>query len=103
LYAKLYSAHEPGRWECQTDILGTDILYIIGMPVIFNSVRYNCQVFCLNHKIIMIRPKMSLANDGNYQEFQWFSAWTFKDEIVDSQLPIDMVLKVLPVSMELDI
>ncbi|KAK3126853.1 hypothetical protein QOZ80_7AG0563980 [Eleusine coracana subsp. coracana] len=81
-------------WECLTDILSGDytdnILCSIGMPVIFNSVRYNCQVFCLNRKIIMIRPKMSLANDGNYREFRWFSAWTFKDEIVDFHLPIEV-------------
>ena len=82
------------RWECLKDILNGDctdnILCSIGMPVIFNSVRYNCQVFCLNRKIIMIRPKMSLANDGNYREFRWFSAWTFKDEIVEFQLPIEV-------------
>ncbi|CAN6180172.1 unnamed protein product [Urochloa humidicola] len=81
-------------WECLKDILTGDytdnILCSIGMPVIFNSVRYNCQVFCLNRKIIMIRPKMSLANDGNYREFRWFSAWTFKDEIVEFQLPIEV-------------
>ena len=83
------------RWECLKDILTGDytdnILCSIGMPVIFNSVRYNCQVFCLNRKIIMIRPKMSLANDGNYREFRWFSAWTFKDEIVEFQLPIEVL------------
>jgi NAD+ synthase (glutamine-hydrolysing) len=33
---------------------------------------------------------MSLANDGNYREFRWFSAWTYKDELVDYQLPIDV-------------
>ncbi|KAK3124944.1 hypothetical protein QOZ80_7BG0597310 [Eleusine coracana subsp. coracana] len=81
-------------WECLTDILSGDytdnILCSIGMPVIFNSVRYNCQVFCLNRKIIMIRPKMSLANDGNYREFRWFSAWTFKDEIVYFHLPVEV-------------
>ena len=82
------------RWECLKDILTGDytdnILCSIGMPVIFNSIQYNCQVFCLNRKIIMIRPKMSLANDGNYREFRWFSAWTFKDEIVEFQLPIEV-------------
>uniref|UniRef100_A0ACD5Z8E5 Uncharacterized protein n=1 Tax=Avena sativa TaxID=4498 RepID=A0ACD5Z8E5_AVESA len=81
-------------WECLKDILSGDytdnILCSIGMPVIFKSVRYNCQVFCLNRKIIMIRPKMSLANDGNYREFRWFSAWSYKDELVDYQLPIDI-------------
>ena len=33
---------------------------------------------------------MSLANDGNYREFRWFSAWTYKDELVDFQLPSDV-------------
>jgi len=33
---------------------------------------------------------MSLATDGNYREFRWFSAWTFKDEIVEFQLPIEV-------------
>lgn len=79
------------RWECLKDILSGDltegILCSIGMPIIHESVRYNCQVFCFNRRILMIRPKMSLANDGNYREFRWFSAWTFKDQLVDFQLP----------------
>jgi len=78
-------------WECLKDILSGDltegILCSIGMPIIHESVRYNCQVFCFNRKILMIRPKMSLANDGNYREFRWFSAWTFKDQLVDFHLP----------------
>ncbi|XP_020106618.1 glutamine-dependent NAD(+) synthetase isoform X1 [Ananas comosus] len=81
-------------WECLKDILSGDwtdnILCSIGMPIIFESVRYNCQVFCLNRKIIMIRPKMALANDGNYREFRWFSAWTLKDKLMDFQLPTDV-------------
>ncbi|XP_051214236.1 glutamine-dependent NAD(+) synthetase [Lolium perenne] len=81
-------------WDCLKDILLGDytdnILCSIGMPIIFNSVRYNCQVFCLNRNIIMIRPKMSLANDGNYREFRWFSAWSYKDKLVDYQLPVDV-------------
>eukprot|EP00268_Persea_americana_P054762 TRINITY_DN6309_c0_g1_i1.p1 TRINITY_DN6309_c0_g1~~TRINITY_DN6309_c0_g1_i1.p1 ORF type:complete len:734 (+),score=147.33 TRINITY_DN6309_c0_g1_i1:183-2384(+) len=78
-------------WECLKDILSgdwtEDILCSIGMPVIQGSVRYNCQVFCMNRKILMIRPKMSLANDGNYRELRWFSAWKHKDQLVDFQLP----------------
>ncbi|XP_058098738.1 glutamine-dependent NAD(+) synthetase [Magnolia sinica] len=81
-------------WECLKDILLGDwtdgILCSIGMPVIQGSVRYNCQVFCFNRKILMIRPKMSLANDGNYRELRWFSAWKHKDQLVDFQLPHDI-------------
>jgi hypothetical protein len=37
------------------------------MPVIHKSVRYNCRIWILNRKIIGIRPKLFLANEGNYR------------------------------------
>ncbi|KAF8380004.1 hypothetical protein HHK36_027473 [Tetracentron sinense] len=81
-------------WECLKDILLGDwtdgILCSIGMPVIRGSERYNCQVLCFNRKILMIRPKMWLANDGNYRELRWFTAWKHKDQLVDFQLPNDI-------------
>lgn len=70
--------------------LTDNVLCGIGMPIIHDSVRYNCQVFCMNRRILMIRPKMSLANDGNYRELRWFSAWTHKYMLVDFQLPSDV-------------
>ena len=39
-----------------------DILCDVGMPVIHRNTRYNCRVFCLNKKIVLIRPKLFLAN-----------------------------------------
>ncbi|CAA2993036.1 glutamine-dependent NAD(+) synthetase [Olea europaea subsp. europaea] len=60
------------------------------MPVIKGSERYNCQVLCLNRKIVMIRPKMWLANDGNYRELRWFTAWKQKDHLEDFLLPIEI-------------
>ncbi|KAG6788184.1 hypothetical protein POTOM_004239 [Populus tomentosa] len=81
-------------WECLKEILVGDwtdgILCSIGMPVIKGSERYNCQVLCFNRKIIMIRPKMWLANDGNYRELRWFTAWKHKDQLVDFQLPSEI-------------
>ncbi|CAM8939462.1 unnamed protein product [Rhodiola kirilowii] len=78
-------------WECLKELLLGDwtdgILCSFGMPIIKGSERYNCQVMCLNRKIIMIRPKMWLANDGNYRELRWFTAWKQKDQLVDFQLP----------------
>ncbi len=38
-------------------------------------------------KIILIRPKTSLANDDNYRESRYFTAWTKKKEIEDFYLP----------------
>ncbi|OIW09899.1 hypothetical protein TanjilG_32048 [Lupinus angustifolius] len=81
-------------WECLKEILlgdwTDDIVCSIGMPIIKGSERYNCQVLCLNRKIIMIRRKMWLANDGNYRELRWFTAWKQRDELVDFQLPIEI-------------
>lgn len=69
-------------WECLKELLLGDwtdgILCSFGMPIIKGSERYNCQVLCMNRKIIMIRPKMWLANDGNYRELRWFTAWKQK-------------------------
>jgi predicted amidohydrolase len=35
-------------------------------PVMHKNVSYNCRVIIHNGKILLIRPKMWLANDGNY-------------------------------------
>ncbi len=32
------------------------------------GVRFNCRVFLLNRKIVFIRPKLSMADDGNYRQ-----------------------------------
>ena len=66
-------------WESLACILKdghTDgILCDIGMPVMHKNVRYNCRVFVLDGKVLLIRPKMVLASDGNYREHRWFTAW----------------------------
>ena len=52
-----------------------DILLDIGMPVAHKNVRFNCRVICYNGKLLLIRPKLSLANDGNYREMRYFTPW----------------------------
>lgn len=68
-------------WEALASLisdaeLSRDIIIDIGMPVLFNGARYNCRVFVLGQQILLIRPKMILADDGNYRESRWFSAWS---------------------------
>nr|XP_048710356.1 glutamine-dependent NAD(+) synthetase isoform X4 [Caretta caretta] len=53
-----------------------DIICDVGMPVMCRNVRYNCRVIFLNKKILLIRPKMILANTGNYRELRWFTPWS---------------------------
>ncbi|KAH7388544.1 hypothetical protein KP509_16G081100 [Ceratopteris richardii] len=57
------------------------------MPVVYCGVRYNCSVLCYNGQILLIRPKLYLANDGNYRELRWFSAWKNPQQLEELQLP----------------
>lgn len=64
-----------------------DILVDVGMPVMHRNVTYNCRVAFLNKKILLIRPKMILCDDGNYRETRWFAAWTKVRQVEDYFLP----------------
>ena len=81
-------------WEVIRDILRSDltdnIVCDFGMPVIHDNVRYNCRVYCLNRKILLIRPKACLADDGNYRESRWFTAWTKGYTLTSFALPRDL-------------
>ena len=43
-----------------------DILYVVGMPLVYRNKLYNTAVFCKGREILMIVPK---TNIPNYQEF----------------------------------
>mmetsp|Transcript_42560 Transcript_42560/g.92706 ORF Transcript_42560/g.92706 Transcript_42560/m.92706 type:complete len:743 (+) Transcript_42560:62-2290(+) len=66
-------------WESLAELLEDDttdgILCDIGMPVMHRNVPYNCRVFCLDRRIVGIRPKFFMANDGNYREMRHFTPW----------------------------
>eukprot|EP00916_Digyalum_oweni_P026750 GHVL01043917.1.p1 GENE.GHVL01043917.1~~GHVL01043917.1.p1 ORF type:complete len:176 (+),score=32.43 GHVL01043917.1:25-528(+) len=64
-------------WESLIEIIkhSNNIIVAVGMPIMHRSVRYNCVVFLLNEKILLIRPKLYLADDGNYRESRYFTAW----------------------------
>jgi len=52
-----------------------DLLCDFGLPVIHRNVRYNCRALCLNGRVLALRPKQALADDGNYRESRWFTRW----------------------------
>ncbi|KAF4082927.1 hypothetical protein AMELA_G00134030 [Ameiurus melas] len=64
-----------------------DIICDVGMPVMHHNVRYNCRVLFLNKRILLIRPKMLLANYGNNREFRWFSPWSKPRYVEEYFLP----------------
>ena len=70
-----------------TDGSTDGLLCDFGMPVMHQGVRYNCRVLCLNGDILLIRPKLFLANDGNYRETRWFTRWHYGWVLQDFALP----------------
>jgi NAD+ synthase (glutamine-hydrolysing) len=78
-------------WEVLANILSSDktadILCDIGMPVMHKNVIYNCRVIVHNRQILLIRPKMWLANDGNYRELRYFTPWQKHRQWEDHYLP----------------
>ena len=46
-----------------------------GMPVLHRSTRYNCRIIVYQRRILLIRPKIALADNGNYRESRWFTAY----------------------------
>ncbi|CAD5118597.1 DgyrCDS7283 [Dimorphilus gyrociliatus] len=51
------------------------------------NVAYNCRVYFLNKKLLLIRPKLRLCNDGNYREGRWFTPWMKFRQVEDFHLP----------------
>ncbi|OAD53069.1 putative glutamine-dependent NAD(+) synthetase [Eufriesea mexicana] len=78
-------------WEVLATILKSsvaeDMLIDVGMPVMHKNVTYNCRVAFLNRRILLIRPKMQMCEDGNYRESRWFSPWTKERTVEDYFLP----------------
>ncbi|XP_027870670.1 glutamine-dependent NAD(+) synthetase isoform X2 [Xiphophorus couchianus] len=64
-----------------------DIICDVGMPIMHHNVRYNCRVLFLNRKILLIRPKMLMANSGIYREMRWFSPWSRLRQVEEYFLP----------------
>lgn len=56
-------------------------------PVVHKNVIYNCRIIVHNKQILLIRPKMWLANDGNYREMRYFTPWMKHREWEDHFLP----------------
>ncbi|KAI0567129.1 glutamine-dependent NAD synthetase [Gracilaria domingensis] len=66
-------------WECIAELISEgysdDIVLDIGGPVMHRDVAYNCRILILNREILLVRPKITFADDGNYREPRWFTPW----------------------------
>lgn len=78
-------------WEMLARILKDsscrDILLDIGIPIMHRNARYNCRVICFNGQILLIRPKLYLAESGNYREMRYFTPWGRPGHTEEHYLP----------------
>eukprot|EP00980_Cylindrotheca_fusiformis_P009067 scaffold1956_cov109-Cylindrotheca_fusiformis.AAC.2 len=76
-------------WESLLELLqqgaSDDLVCDFGMPVLYRGVRYNCRVLCYNRQILLVRPKTSLADNGNYRESRYFTAYR-KTQAINEEL-----------------
>jgi predicted amidohydrolase len=54
---------------------------------VHKNVIYNCRVIVHDKQILLIRPKLWLANDGNYREMRYFTPWMKHRQWEDHFLP----------------
>ncbi|KAF8967658.1 hypothetical protein BDZ97DRAFT_1903242 [Flammula alnicola] len=73
--------------EGDTVLHSWEVLAKILSPVMHKNVIYNCRVIIHDRKILLIRPKMWLANDGNYRELRYFTPWQKHRQWEDHYLP----------------
>ncbi|MDE6759878.1 MAG: NAD(+) synthase [Lachnospiraceae bacterium] len=62
-----------------------DILYVVGMPLVYRNKLYNAAVFCKGREILMIVPK---TNIPNYQEF--YEARHFETGFQDTETIMEL-------------
>jgi len=51
---------------------------------------YNCRVIAYNGFVHLIRPKLWLANDGNYRERRYFQCWRAPRYVEDHDIPMSV-------------
>ncbi|GAB0498213.1 hypothetical protein MMPV_009554, partial [Pyropia vietnamensis] len=77
-------------WEAIASLVAsghTDGLLVdVGAPVLHRGVAYNARVLLANRRVLLVRPKMALADDGNYREARYFRAWTPRSRPLDEYL-----------------
>lgn len=82
---------EAHAWESLAAILSSDatdaLVVDVGLPVTHAGVRFNCRAFLYRRRVLLLRPKLALADDGNYREARWFTAWPVSRALESFRLP----------------
>ncbi|KAI0010311.1 glutamine-dependent NAD(+) synthetase with GAT domain-containing protein [Xylariaceae sp. FL0662B] len=63
------------------------ILIDVGLPIMHRGCRYNSRAIILDGKLLCLRPKIYLANDGNFRENRFFTPWNRPRYVEKYNLP----------------
>ncbi|KOS20618.1 Glutamine-dependent NAD(+) synthetase [Escovopsis weberi] len=63
------------------------IIIDVGLPLLHRTCRYNARAVILDGKILFFRPKLYLANDGNFREMRFFTPWNRPRHVEQYYLP----------------
>lgn len=76
-------------WEILPDLLtqSGDLIVDVGLPLQHRGVLYNARLVFHQKKILYIRCKKSLANDGNFREMRYFTPWPESRGVEEFILP----------------
>lgn len=87
LEEEVYESSLDSLYLILTDKSLHDIVIDVGLPLKHRNLRYNARAICFNGKILAFRPKLYLANDGNFREMRFFASWNRPKFVEEYQLP----------------
>ncbi|KAK7219274.1 hypothetical protein V2G26_007277 [Clonostachys chloroleuca] len=78
-------------WDSLYSILTDEslhgIIIDVGLPLLHRNCTYNARAIILNGKILCFRPKLYLANDGNFREMRFFTPWLGRHQLHHCKVP----------------
>lgn len=84
VHEKLISSSEKALEDLCNYSKSKDMLIVVGSPILFNNVLYNCGILIFEGKILGIVPKSFIPNYSEFYEKRWFSEGSLvRDKKID--------------------
>lgn len=84
---EVYENSWDSLYSILTDPALHGIMIDVGLPLLHRNCRYNARAIILDGKILCLRPKLYLANDGNFREMRFFTPWNRPRHVEQYYLP----------------
>ncbi|KJZ76907.1 Glutamine-dependent NAD(+) synthetase [Hirsutella minnesotensis 3608] len=84
---EVYEHSWDSLYSILTDTSLHGIIIDVGLPLLHRNCRYNARAIVLDGKILCLRPKLYLANDGNFREMRFFTPWNRPRHVEQYYLP----------------